>query len=407
MEWVRSGHWNRTAEQIAEAETYWEQKLGEEMAAFDAAYTTKKERRDEDYTHAITVAQATASEKAILLEQERQAELAAMREAAQERILLFALEMLEHKEALQIPIEGFEDMEVSAQEYFELIKAGVIPVSDALMTNIGTATDLLTGKWEDWGTTGTENMDHLMDAAGGVFDSIVELQSKTDEATGEMKTDWDTEVDRALLGHMKRLEEAEMALAGIPMTSDATKTEIVTDFGNMDLAIIENQGKYGDLELDIIDLADTHGTESDKMIGGLRDLQGSIGDTSDEMGDLESATATACRGMVRHVGNVIDEIGDLKSEIRDASRAWREMERTTAGGVTGPGLQAGLAYVPATMPAIIHQGEAVLTREQASRWRTGQGGPDIHIHMGGDMFGIDGVNEAVKKVMEDMGRYTR
>jgi len=83
------------------------------------------------------------------------------------------------------------------------------------------------------------------------------------------------------------------------------------------------------------------------------------------------------------------------------------MERLTAGGVTGPGLQAGLAYVPATMPAIIHQGEAVLTKEQAGRRRTGQGGPPIYLQMYGDMFGINGVNEAVKKVLEEMGRYTR
>lgn len=38
------------------------------------------------------------------------------------------------------------------------------------------------------------------------------------------------------------------------------------------------------------------------------------------------------------------------------------------------GHQMGLAYVPATMPVVVHTGEAILRKDQAAAWRSGEGG---------------------------------
>jgi len=64
---------------------------------------------------------------------------------------------------------------------------------------------------------------------------------------------------------------------------------------------------------------------------------------------------------------------------------------TPPAGV-GPGLQGGMPYVPHTMPAIIHRGEAVLSAPQAERWRGGEGGISIvieNLHLGGGMSIMD------------------
>jgi len=119
-------------------------------------------------------------------------------------------------------------------------------------------------------------------------------------------------------------------------------------------------------------------------------------------------------GMASAIGTVISAIQDVLGWIERAIDAWRRFTATGAAGGTGlergpaGGHQGGLAYVPVSpYPTILHQGEAVLTKEQAARWRMGQGGPDIHIHMSGDMFGISGVYEAVDKVLEEKARYAR
>jgi len=99
-------------------------------------------------------------------------------------------------------------------------------------------------------------------------------------------------------------------------------------------------------------------------------------------------------GMTAAIGFVIDAIQDFLGMVRRAIDAWHDFTSATAGaepagpgGGMAPGLQHGLAYVPATMPAVLHQGEAVLTKQQAEVWRS-----QFNVNVG-NVYGMDGFEE--------------
>ena len=98
--------------------------------------------------------------------------------------------------------------------------------------------------------------------------------------------------------------------------------------------------------------------------------------------------------MAGAIGAVIDAIQDFLGMVRRAIDAWHQFTSVTAGaepagpgGGMAPGLQHGLAYVPATMPAVIHRGEAVLTAQQAEVWRS-----QFNVNVG-NVYGMDGFEE--------------
>lgn len=114
--------------------------------------------------------------------------------------------------------------------------------------------------------------------------------------------------------------------------------------------------------------------------------------------------------MASAIGSVISAIQTLIDWIQRAIDWWHRLGSATGegGGVPSSGPvggmhQMGLAYVP-TSPyyAALHRGEAVLTKEQAEQWRMGQ---EVHFHFG-DSFGIDGVNEAIERAIEEKRRYS-
>ena len=58
-----------------------------------------------------------------------------------------------------------------------------------------------------------------------------------------------------------------------------------------------------------------------------------------------------------------------------------------------------MAYVPATMPAVLHQGEAVLTAQQADMWRN-----QMNVNVG-NVYGMDGFGDMMDQYWFRMGRY--
>jgi len=110
--------------------------------------------------------------------------------------------------------------------------------------------------------------------------------------------------------------------------------------------------------------------------------------------------------MAGAIGSVIDAIQDFLDMVRRAIAAWHQFTSETAGaepagpgGGMAPGLQSGLAYVPATMPAVLHQGEAVLTRQQAEVWRS-----QFTVNVG-NVYGMDGFGDEMERYWRRMGQY--
>lgn len=66
----------------------------------------------------------------------------------------------------------------------------------------------------------------------------------------------------------------------------------------------------------------------------------------------------------------------------------------------GRGYQRGLPYVPATMPVIVHAGEAILRKDQAGAWREGEGA--IYIQFYGPVTMHS--RQAIRQLATDIGR---
>jgi hypothetical protein len=52
------------------------------------------------------------------------------------------------------------------------------------------------------------------------------------------------------------------------------------------------------------------------------------------------------------------------------------------------------------MPATLHQGEAVLTREQAEIWRS-----QTNLYLQGDIYGMGGYERFVEEAIQEATRY--
>ncbi len=122
---------------------------------------------------------------------------------------------------------------------------------------------------------------------------------------------------------------------------------------------------------------------------------------------LWDTMAASVRAVISAIQTLMGWIDAAIERLSALAAAMGSTSPVAPGRGIAPGLQMGMAYVPATMPAIIHRGEAVLTREQAERWRTG-GGQTITInnYLGG-VYGVDGMDEALDRALRDAGRYVR
>jgi hypothetical protein len=120
-------------------------------------------------------------------------------------------------------------------------------------------------------------------------------------------------------------------------------------------------------------------------------------------------------GVSAAISAVIDLIGGFMTAVQNAIEAWRRFTSVTGGGEAPTGgsplLQTGLAYVPRSpYPAILHRGEAVLTRGQAMEWRRqrAQAGPSYTIISNIDsVYGVDGIEEALDEAVSRATRYVR
>lgn len=71
------------------------------------------------------------------------------------------------------------------------------------------------------------------------------------------------------------------------------------------------------------------------------------------------------------------------------------------------GLQKGTDYVPRTMPAVLHKGEAVLPAPVAQQYREGAGGVTIHIENLNVAGGRAGAKQFVRQIEEELGQGIR
>ena len=89
---------------------------------------------------------------------------------------------------------------------------------------------------------------------------------------------------------------------------------------------------------------------------------------------LDSRMAAAAASMVRLQTSASGAWGGIADGIQQAIVKTREYLALSGGGRSAPGFATGLDYVPYNnYAARLHEGEAVLTKAEATAWRRGDG----------------------------------
>lgn len=164
-----------------------------------------------------------------------------------------------------------------------------------------------------------------------------------------------------------------------------------------------------------------HAQKLEDLLGDLIEHGGKAEKAQDEAGKkiikMSNKNLRVLKGEVhvrlKEITPEFNEWGDKHwNEYRDSwKRAMQHKplpapsEPGTQPAGVGPGLQGGMPYVPYTMPAIIHQGEAVLSVPEAARWREGEGGLTIiieNINLGGIGTAMDARNFG-RQIAENLG----
>jgi len=345
---IEAGGLSRSAE-ATEAAIEWQRGIhATELGEFNTLWDEKGRRRTEDYELAKTQAWAGAEERRKAEEAARVAEMEALKAAQKERLLLFTLEMAETAGLLKIPLKGWEDVEVGAQEYMDLVKAGIIPASDDVTDYMGGALVDLQTMWAETGTKGGEAMQEWQSQLDILIPDVMNLGSNATESATTMEGEIDSRIIRALM---------------------------------------DGQTEVGEMSSGIVDLADTTYAEA-------ADMETSIGGYSDTIvlaktrtGQLEDKTDSSFRAMRGDINKATEKMDDYTEATKAAIQAFNKLQRLEGGGEFAPGLQRGMAYVPATTRATIHEGEAVLTKQQAEVWRS-----QFTVNVG-NVYGMDSFEE--------------
>lgn len=341
----------------------WQRGLNtEELGDFNALWDEKERRRTEDYELANSQAWAAAEERRKAEEAARVAEMEALKAAQEERLILFTLEMAAHKGLLEIPLEGWKDVEIGAQEYFDLVKAGIIPVSTDVTSYMGGALRDINEMWEDTGTKGDtaiKGWTMLVDAA---IPDVMDLGAEAEDTYAGMGRDFDTYV---LAAQRDGRHETEL------------------------------------LSAEIVDLADTTYKEASEMETSMGKYTIGVGKSITKTGDLERKTARSFKAIRKDVGKGIEKMDKFTNSIKGAIKAWNKLRRLEVGGSPTPSYQQGIAYVPSPTIAKIHEGEAVLTKRQAEIWRS----QTMNFNLTGDVYGMGGYTRFVEEAFERAARH--
>ena len=87
---------------------------------------------------------------------------------------------------------------------------------------------------------------------------------------------------------------------------------------------------------------------------------------------LDSRMAAAAASMTRLQASAASAWGGIAAGIQQAIGKTQEYLALSGGGRSAPGFATGLDYVPYTnFSARLHEGEAVLTKAEATLWRSG------------------------------------
>ena len=89
---------------------------------------------------------------------------------------------------------------------------------------------------------------------------------------------------------------------------------------------------------------------------------------------LDSRMAAAAASMTRLQASAASAWGGIAAGIQQAIGKTQEYLALSGGGRSAPGYATGLDYVPYNnFAARLHEGEAVLTKAEATAWRRGDG----------------------------------
>lgn len=451
-EWVRSGHHKRTKKEIAEVKAYWAQKLDEEVADFDAAYGLKRDRKEEDYLHSIEVANRAAGEQAAIAAQRRKEELAALKQEQEERLLLLAFEMLEYRDILRIPIPGWEDIEVSAEEYFAAISSGLVTLTPQMKTELVEALQYIKDATDEATASGTAGFSYLSQILQGVFGDVMSIGDpalkQLQTATGDyvvkagdtlsgLADAWGVTLEQ-ILAVNEQIKDPDVIRAGqelkVPfLEAQQAVSDLQLRLEEMGISGREQlvwKLKYGltdevipaanDAETAAGDLGTKFTETGDKSGQAMQDLADEITDLKGPITDVQTAIATLKGKWVENVGKMLEKLKELIEAVEDLVKELKKLPdlktvtirvKYETVGAPPTGLQYGFhGIVHGPFPFIA--GEAgpeevhvtpLTGRSPGTRLLPSPAG-EMHFHFHEPIYGIEDFEETVKDLFDEAAR---
>lgn len=194
---------------------------------------------------------------------------------------------------------------------------------------------------------------------------------------------------------------------------DTDILEAITTFNNASDEVDAHKNKIEELKTE-------YSTVESNISESANDIQSSVGNmeatVTDSFGSMETATDDLITGFDQSEAaynnsyntgiSAANGLSDAYGSYSAAARRYSLWNSLTGGGVptvsAAPKLAVGLDYVPFDeYPARLHEGEAVLTKAEASDWRRGGSMQSIDYNALGSVVG-----SAVREALVGIGLYT-
>lgn len=343
--WVRTGAWNRTAEEESEAEAYHNQ-IYDEMR--DKAIEKTKEKVDG------VLAEEAKKEAAMAAAHEK--EIAEQAAALEEMKLNAALALIEQAGLLSQFTGG---MATSAADAAAMIKAGIIPVTEEMGLVLQNVMGDMASGQEAAAANAQANADVLSEALAGtinedVIPSIEELRAQQQE----MSTGF---VDRAYNEMIPALDEeglggaftilTEEKIPGMRTAHEELMSSMVTAMNEFLNPAIETV----DLSFDNIAITtlptvqSSHTTMANSMTSDLSTISGAATTTSSTIETkFKQASDSIDKNLIKSLKHVYEWLKKIEGKANKAIAAINEMNRLggpQGGGGGEPGGQHGLDMV--------------------------------------------------------------
>ncbi len=229
--WVRTGAWNRSTEDEAANEAWWNQQYDTEKATLDASLTEQN-----------AVIAAKLQERKATVSAAQSAEQTAYQKNLDDLRLKATLGVMESQGVLNLFTQGAT---ASATEAFDMIKTGVITVSDDMALYLGQVFGYLNTETANNAISAASNLDLINQAlnpqgaegSGGVIPGFLAVNTNIANSTAFGFPQFGAAAVTALQGTTTETDIANTAVANLGAKVTTTSTTFVTGFGTAKTAV--------------------------------------------------------------------------------------------------------------------------------------------------------------------------